>query len=192
MGDTGVGVWGLCGREGLAQGCAKSCPLRDFGVLSPPGRLEFVGGGWCMSDEATAHYGGALEQLALGRRFLRREFGDCGTPRVAWQIDPFGHARDLAATFAQVGHPKSPTAPPTPHPAPPNHHQDPQTLPCIPKPFPALSNPALHPQILLAPQNLPWLSQPSQPPHNVFRDPPSDTPTEMGYDGLFVGLWGPP
>ncbi|XP_014748733.1 PREDICTED: lysosomal alpha-mannosidase [Sturnus vulgaris] len=72
--------------------------------LVQEGRLEFVGGGWCMSDEATAHYGGALEQLALGRRFLRRLFGHCGTPRVAWQIDPFGHARDLAATFAQMGY----------------------------------------------------------------------------------------
>ncbi|NXV88663.1 MA2B1 mannosidase, partial [Calonectris borealis] len=70
----------------------------------PAGRLEFVGGGWCMSDEAAAHYGPAIEQLALGRRFLRREFGACGTPRVAWQIDPFGHSRQLAAIFAQMGY----------------------------------------------------------------------------------------
>ncbi|XP_053860760.1 lysosomal alpha-mannosidase isoform X2 [Vidua macroura] len=72
--------------------------------LVQEGRLELVGGGWCMNDEAAAHYGGALEQLALGRRFLRRLFGACGTPRVAWQIDPFGHARELAATFAQMGY----------------------------------------------------------------------------------------
>ncbi|NXV61024.1 MA2B1 mannosidase, partial [Molothrus ater] len=57
-----------------------------------------------MSDEAAAHYRGALEQLSLGRRFLRRLFGACGSPRVAWQIDPFGHARELAATFAQMGY----------------------------------------------------------------------------------------
>ncbi|XP_053907882.1 lysosomal alpha-mannosidase [Cuculus canorus] len=72
--------------------------------LVQEGRLELVGGGWCMNDEAAAHYGAALEQLALGRQFLRRELGDCGTPRVAWQIDPFGHARQLAATFAQMGY----------------------------------------------------------------------------------------
>ncbi|KAM3656262.1 lysosomal alpha-mannosidase [Ammospiza maritima maritima] len=72
--------------------------------LVQQGRLELVGGGWCMSDEAAAHYRGALEQQALGRRFLRRLFGDCGTPRVAWQIDPFGHSRELAATFAQMGY----------------------------------------------------------------------------------------
>ncbi|KAM6229533.1 LOW QUALITY PROTEIN: lysosomal alpha-mannosidase [Spheniscus humboldti] len=77
---------------------------RTVRQLVEQGRLEFVGGGWCMSDEAAAHYGPAIEQLALGRRFLRREFGACGTPRVAWQIDPFGHSRQLAAIFAQMGY----------------------------------------------------------------------------------------
>ncbi|XP_052655960.1 lysosomal alpha-mannosidase isoform X1 [Harpia harpyja] len=77
---------------------------RTVHQLVEQGRLEFVGGGWCMSDEAAAHYSPAIEQLALGRRFLRREFGACGTPRVAWQIDPFGHSRQLAAIFAQMGY----------------------------------------------------------------------------------------
>ncbi|KAM9251613.1 lysosomal alpha-mannosidase [Cariama cristata] len=77
---------------------------RTVRQLVEQGRLEFVGGGWCMSDEAAAHYSPAIEQLALGRRFLRREFGACGTPRVAWQIDPFGHSRQLAAVFAQMGY----------------------------------------------------------------------------------------
>ncbi|XP_064262483.1 LOW QUALITY PROTEIN: lysosomal alpha-mannosidase-like [Passer domesticus] len=83
------------------QGPATRRLLRE---LVQQGRLELVGGGWCMNDEAAAHYGGALVQLALGRRFLRRLFGGCGTPRVAWQIDPFGHSRELAATFAQMGY----------------------------------------------------------------------------------------
>ncbi|NXE85545.1 MA2B1 mannosidase, partial [Cochlearius cochlearius] len=82
---------------------------RTVRQLVEQGRLEFVGGGWCMSDEAAAHYSPAIEQLALGRRFLRREFGACGTPRVAWQIDPFGHSRQLAAIFAQVGAPDPPS-----------------------------------------------------------------------------------
>uniref|UniRef100_A0A8D0F3K4 Lysosomal alpha-mannosidase n=1 Tax=Strix occidentalis caurina TaxID=311401 RepID=A0A8D0F3K4_STROC len=77
---------------------------RTVRQLVEQGRLELVGGGWCMSDEAAAHYSPIIEQLALGRRFLRRELGACGTPRVAWQIDPFGHSRQLAAIFAQMGY----------------------------------------------------------------------------------------
>lgn len=61
-----------------------------------------------MSDEATTHYGPSIDQLALGRGFLRRELGGCGVPRVAWQIDPFGHARQMAEIFAQVGPPEPP------------------------------------------------------------------------------------
>ncbi|KAM6233206.1 lysosomal alpha-mannosidase [Porphyrio hochstetteri] len=79
--------------------------------LVQQGRLEFAGGGWCMGDEATTHYGPAVEQLALGRRFLRRQFGGCGAPRVAWQIDPFGHSRQLAAIFAQHFRPPAPPSP---------------------------------------------------------------------------------
>ncbi|XP_027764768.1 lysosomal alpha-mannosidase [Empidonax traillii] len=83
------------------QDKATQSRVRD---LVQHGQLEFVGGGWCMSDEATTHYGGTLEQMGLGRRFLRRHFGDCGTPRVGWQIDPFGHSREMAAEFAQMGY----------------------------------------------------------------------------------------
>ncbi|KAL3876582.1 hypothetical protein ACJMK2_034416 [Sinanodonta woodiana] len=67
------------------------------------GQLEFILGGWCMNDEASTHYNSIIDQQSLGFEFLRQNFGDCGRPRIGWQIDPFGHSRELASLFAQFG-----------------------------------------------------------------------------------------
>ncbi|XP_044309624.1 lysosomal alpha-mannosidase isoform X2 [Varanus komodoensis] len=72
--------------------------------LVAEGRLEFVNGGWCMNDEASVHYSAVIDQMSLGLHFLQKTFGECGRPRVAWHIDPFGHSREQASLFSQMGY----------------------------------------------------------------------------------------
>ncbi len=55
-----------------------------------------------MNDEASTHYNSIIDQHTLGAQFLRDQFGECGRPKIGWQIDPFGHSREQASLFAQV------------------------------------------------------------------------------------------
>ena len=54
------------------------------------GQLEFTNGGWCMHDEAAAHYVDMIDQTTRGHAYLKEKLGV--TPKVGWQIDPFGHS----------------------------------------------------------------------------------------------------
>ncbi|KAH8389461.1 hypothetical protein KR200_005988, partial [Drosophila serrata] len=93
--------------------------------LVAEGRLEFAGGAWSMNDEAAVHYQSVIDQFNLGLkwvllfktnssfnklllifrfRYLKDIFGDCGRPTIGWQIDPFGHSREMASIFAQMGY----------------------------------------------------------------------------------------
>ena len=38
--------------------------------LVDDGRLEFIGGGWSMNDEAAAHYTAIIDNMAFGLRFF--------------------------------------------------------------------------------------------------------------------------
>eukprot|EP00092_Neocalanus_flemingeri_P035232 GFUD01038336.1.p1 GENE.GFUD01038336.1~~GFUD01038336.1.p1 ORF type:complete len:974 (+),score=218.88 GFUD01038336.1:74-2995(+) len=71
--------------------------------LVEEGRLEFIGGGWSMNDEAAAHYTAIIDNMSYGIKFFSDHFGKCGRPRVSWQIDPFGHSREQANIFAKMG-----------------------------------------------------------------------------------------
>ncbi|KAM5582133.1 hypothetical protein ABKV19_011039 [Rosa sericea] len=69
------------------QSPAMKIKVKD---LVSSGQLEFINGGMCMHDEATPHYIDLIDQTTLGHQFILKEFGQ--TPRVGWQIDPFGHS----------------------------------------------------------------------------------------------------
>lgn len=65
------------------------------------GQLEFVHGGYVSHDEATTNYADVLRNFEAGHDFLKNEFGV--TPRVAWQLDPFGHSAVTASLAADMG-----------------------------------------------------------------------------------------
>lgn len=70
--------------------------------LVSSGQLELINGGWCMHDEAAPHYIDMIDQTTLGHKFIKQQFNV--TPRIGWQIDPFGHSAVQAYLLgAEVG-----------------------------------------------------------------------------------------
>ncbi|XP_044269402.1 lysosomal alpha-mannosidase-like isoform X2 [Tribolium madens] len=62
-----------------------------------------INGAWSMNDEAAAHYQSIIDQFTWGFRILDDTVGECGKPKIGWQIDPFGHSREHASIMKQLG-----------------------------------------------------------------------------------------
>lgn len=77
---------------------------KDTIKLINEGRLEIIGGAWSMNDEAASHYQSTIDQFTYGLRFIEDTLGKCARPKSGWQIDPFGHSREQASIFAQMGY----------------------------------------------------------------------------------------
>ena len=82
------------------QTVAKQDQVRQF---VQNGQLEFINGGWCMSDEAAPYYVDMVDQQTIGHQFLLQNFGPAAIPKTGWQIDPFGHSRTMGTLFALMG-----------------------------------------------------------------------------------------
>jgi len=64
-------------------------------------QLEFVLGGFCMSDEASVDHYASILSLTLGHLFLKETFGV--VPRDGWQVDPFGASSATPVFLSMMG-----------------------------------------------------------------------------------------
>ncbi|KAF2897557.1 hypothetical protein ILUMI_08617, partial [Ignelater luminosus] len=80
-----------------------SAVRNKFKKLINNGQLELIGGAWSMNDEATTHYQSIIDQFTYGLKAIDDAFGSCGRPKVGWQIDSFGHSKEMASIFSELG-----------------------------------------------------------------------------------------
>ena len=52
-----------------------------------------------MNDEGATHYVGVIENMGLGHRLLNDTFGECGLPRIAWQVKGRGQLKKKTFSF---------------------------------------------------------------------------------------------
>ena len=71
--------------------------------LIDAGQLEFAQGGWISPDTASPNYQEFLHSLRVGHDFLEREL-NLQPPKIAWQIDAFGHSATSSRLFEEMGY----------------------------------------------------------------------------------------
>ena len=65
-------------------------------------RIEFVGGGLVMNDEATPYYQDIIDNIRLGNQFIFDEFNE--RVKIGWYLDPFGHSSANAYLYNKLGY----------------------------------------------------------------------------------------
>ena len=65
------------------------------------GQIEIVQGGLVSPDEATTNYSDIIRNYEAAHDFVMTEFGI--KPKVAWQLDPFGHSAAFAELYDYMG-----------------------------------------------------------------------------------------
>ena len=74
---------------------------KDVKKLIANGQIEFVNGGLVSNDEAVTYYSDIILQMKIGNDFLLKEFNVI--PRVAWNIDVFGHSNGMQFLLSEMG-----------------------------------------------------------------------------------------
>ena len=72
--------------------------------LVAEGRLEFIGGGWSMNDEAATHYTGIIDNMALGLQELLEHFGKVYYTRPPIKGILTSKKLYMACTMYNLGH----------------------------------------------------------------------------------------
>ena len=95
-------VWEEVSYFSVWWGQASEAERQSVVTLVEKGKLEFIGGGWVMHDEADTSVYATLNQMTLGLKFLNETLNV--RSRHEWHIDPFGHSIFMAELYSLLGY----------------------------------------------------------------------------------------
>ncbi|KAL9654522.1 hypothetical protein ABK040_006587 [Willaertia magna] len=74
-----------------------------FKSLVKSGRIQIVGGGWVMNDEACPTYDSIINQMTEGHQFIKQNIGIDTPITTGYQIDPFGASKTFVHLLKEMG-----------------------------------------------------------------------------------------